>query len=178
MAKQPGICPSRAALYALSLDTPMRRPHSGMLMNCPSVAMTDSSRGSSGWLVRPDPDAGGPHRYPWVPTGGDERGWLGGRMIWRAPRGRWGVVLEVGEDAPNQEVAVRYFDRTQLDRVLEPRSIAVIGDKASSGFGWLLRFKDFDGALYSVHTNPEFDQCDRGAWRHQSPACHRCAPPT
>jgi len=33
MAKQPGICPARAALYALSLDTPMRRPHSGKLMN-------------------------------------------------------------------------------------------------------------------------------------------------
>ncbi len=49
---------------------------------------------------------------------------------------------------------MRYFDRTQLDRVFEPRSIAVVGDKASSGFGWLLRFKDFDGALYSVHTNP------------------------
>ena len=35
-----------------------------------------------------------------------------------------------------------------------PARIAVVGDKASSGFGWLLRFKDFDGALYSVHTNP------------------------
>ena len=50
---------------------------------------------------------------------------------------------------------MRYFERAQLDRVFEPRSIAVVGDKRSSGYGWLHRFKSFDGALYSVHTNPE-----------------------
>jgi acyl-CoA synthetase (NDP forming) len=50
---------------------------------------------------------------------------------------------------------MRYFDRSRLDRVFEPRSIAVIGDKKSSGYGWLHRMKGFDGALYSVHTNPE-----------------------
>lgn len=50
---------------------------------------------------------------------------------------------------------MRYFDRPQLDRVFEPRSIAVVGDSRSSGFGWLHRFREFDGALYSVHTNPE-----------------------
>jgi acetyltransferase len=50
---------------------------------------------------------------------------------------------------------MRYFDRARLDRVFEPRSIAVIGDKKSSGYGWLHRMKGFDGALYSVHTNPE-----------------------
>jgi acyl-CoA synthetase (NDP forming) len=50
---------------------------------------------------------------------------------------------------------MRYFDRARLDRVFEPRSIAVIGDKRSSGYGWLHRLKGFDGALYSVHTNPE-----------------------
>jgi hypothetical protein len=32
MAKQPGIWPSLAALQALSLEIPRRRPHSGMLM--------------------------------------------------------------------------------------------------------------------------------------------------
>jgi len=48
---------------------------------------------------------------------------------------------------------VRYFDRTQLERVFEPRSIAVVGDKASLGLGWLHRFEAFDGALCSVHTN-------------------------
>jgi acetyl-CoA synthetase (ADP-forming)/acetyltransferase len=50
---------------------------------------------------------------------------------------------------------MRYFDRARLDRVFEPRSIAVVGDKKSSGYGWLHRFKGFDGTLYSVHTNPE-----------------------
>ena len=49
---------------------------------------------------------------------------------------------------------MRYFDRARLDRVFEPRSIAVVGDSSSSGYGWLHRFKGFDGALYSVHTNP------------------------
>ena len=38
--------------------------------------------------------------------------------------------------------------------VFDPRTIAVVGDKASSGYGWLHRFKAFDGTLYSVHTNP------------------------
>lgn len=50
---------------------------------------------------------------------------------------------------------MRYFDRARLDRVFEPRSIAVVGDKKSSGYGWLHRFKGFDGELFSVHTNPE-----------------------
>jgi acyl-CoA synthetase (NDP forming) len=50
---------------------------------------------------------------------------------------------------------MRYFDRARLDRVFEPRSIAVVGDKKSSGYGWLHRFKGFDGALHSVHTNPD-----------------------
>jgi acyl-CoA synthetase (NDP forming) len=45
-------------------------------------------------------------------------------------------------------------DRARLDRVFEPRSVAVVGDSAKLGFGWLRRLQNFDGALSAVHANP------------------------
>ena len=52
-------------------------------------------------------------------------------------------------------MTVMRVDRARLDRVFDPRSIAVVGDTARSGFGWLHRMQRFDGALSAVHTNPE-----------------------
>jgi acyl-CoA synthetase (NDP forming) len=70
-------------------------------------------------------------------------------------RGKLAVAVVALRQTEWERGVMRHFDRAQLDRVFEPRSIAVVGDKRSSGYGWLHRFKEFDGALSSVHTNPE-----------------------
>ena len=50
---------------------------------------------------------------------------------------------------------MRYFDRAQLDRAFNARSVAVIGAKRGNGYSWLRRFETFAGTLSSVHVNPE-----------------------
>src|SRR3954452_17718044 len=50
---------------------------------------------------------------------------------------------------------MRFAERSRLDRVFEPRSIAVVGAQRFNGFTWLRRFAGFDGQLSSVHVNPE-----------------------
>ena len=56
---------------------------------------------------------------------------------------------------------MRYFDRARLDRAFEPRSIAVVGDKGSSGYGWLRRFKGFDAPkIAKIQTDLADQICD------------------
>src|SRR4051794_18629559 len=50
---------------------------------------------------------------------------------------------------------MRNFDRAQLDRAFNARSVAVIGAKRGNGYSWLRRFETFSGTLSSVHVNPE-----------------------
>ncbi len=42
----------------------------------------------------------------------------------------------------------------RLDRVLNPRSIAVVGDKRAMGYFWLRNMSTFKGKLYSVQIDP------------------------
>jgi acyl-CoA synthetase (NDP forming) len=49
---------------------------------------------------------------------------------------------------------MRYFDRAQLDRVFNARSIAVVGATKANNYSWLRRFHAFKGKLYSVHIEP------------------------
>ncbi|HUI24536.1 MAG TPA: CoA-binding protein [Candidatus Kryptonia bacterium] len=46
------------------------------------------------------------------------------------------------------------FNREQFDRAFNPRVVAVVGDKAMSGFIWLNALKAFTGKLYSVQIDP------------------------
>ena len=41
-----------------------------------------------------------------------------------------------------------------LDRVFNPRTVAVIGDKRASGYSWLKNMSTFKGKLYSVQIDP------------------------
>jgi len=50
---------------------------------------------------------------------------------------------------------MRFFDRARLDRAFDAGSIAVIGAKKANGYFWLRMFTTFQGAVYSVHVNPE-----------------------
>src|SRR4051794_3739992 len=50
---------------------------------------------------------------------------------------------------------MRVFDRSQLDRAFDARSIAVIGSQRANGYSWLRRFADFKGSVSSVHVNPD-----------------------
>ena len=50
---------------------------------------------------------------------------------------------------------MRGFDREQLDRAFDARSVAVIGAKSGNGYSWLRRFEKFPGTLASVHVNPD-----------------------
>src|SRR3954447_13657848 len=50
---------------------------------------------------------------------------------------------------------MRFFEREQIDRAFDARSVAVIGAKRRQGYSWLHRFDRFPGQVYSVHTNPE-----------------------
>lgn len=43
----------------------------------------------------------------------------------------------------------------QLDRALNPRTVAVVGAKKASGFNWLRNMSELKGKLYSVHVNPD-----------------------
>ncbi|MCL0101969.1 CoA-binding protein, partial [Dehalococcoidia bacterium] len=45
---------------------------------------------------------------------------------------------------------MRYFDHKTLDRMFYPKSVAVVGAKAASNYGWLRRNLVFEGKLYSV----------------------------
>ncbi|MFC1963051.1 CoA-binding protein [Chloroflexota bacterium] len=49
-------------------------------------------------------------------------------------------------------------DFTKLHRAFNPKSIAIVGDKGTSGFPWLRTLSTFQGNLYSVQTNPEHAQ--------------------
>ncbi|MSQ25764.1 MAG: hypothetical protein EXR49_05780 [Dehalococcoidia bacterium] len=50
---------------------------------------------------------------------------------------------------------MRYFDRTQVDRPFNARTLAIIGASKENGFYWLKRYPAYAGKLYSVHTNLE-----------------------
>jgi acyl-CoA synthetase (NDP forming) len=50
---------------------------------------------------------------------------------------------------------MRYFDRAQLDRAFDARSIAIIGAQKANGYFWLTKFATFPGTLSSVHVNPD-----------------------
>jgi len=50
---------------------------------------------------------------------------------------------------------MRFFDRAQLDRAFDARSIAIIGPQKGNGYFWLTKFKTYPGTLSSVHVNPE-----------------------
>lgn len=43
---------------------------------------------------------------------------------------------------------------SRLDRVLNPRTVAVIGDKRAMGYMWLRSMSAFEGKLYSVQIDP------------------------
>jgi acetate---CoA ligase (ADP-forming) len=43
----------------------------------------------------------------------------------------------------------------RLERVFNPRSIAVVGDKRSNGYFWLRNMSTFKGKLYSVQISPD-----------------------
>jgi acyl-CoA synthetase (NDP forming) len=43
---------------------------------------------------------------------------------------------------------------SRLDRVLNPRTVAVIGDKRAMGYMWLRNLRDFKGKTYSVQIDP------------------------
>ena len=42
----------------------------------------------------------------------------------------------------------------RLDRALNPRTVAVVGDKKAMGYMWLHAMKTFTGKLYSVQIDP------------------------
>src|SRR5437016_4202279 len=42
----------------------------------------------------------------------------------------------------------------RLDRVLNPHTVAVVGDKKASGYMWLNNLRPFTGKLYSVQIDP------------------------
>jgi acyl-CoA synthetase (NDP forming) len=42
----------------------------------------------------------------------------------------------------------------RLDRALNPRTVAVVGDKKASGYTWLRNLKPFTGTVYSVQIDP------------------------
>jgi acyl-CoA synthetase (NDP forming) len=46
------------------------------------------------------------------------------------------------------------IDFAALDRVFNPKTVVVIGDKKTSGYMWLNANKDFKGNLYSVQIDP------------------------
>ncbi len=46
------------------------------------------------------------------------------------------------------------INRPQLDRALNPRTVAVVGDKQDGGYMWLNSLKTFKGRLYSVQVDP------------------------
>jgi acyl-CoA synthetase (NDP forming) len=50
---------------------------------------------------------------------------------------------------------MRYFDRAQLDRAFDARSVAIIGAQQANGYFWLTKFATFPGTLSSVHVNPD-----------------------
>ena len=43
---------------------------------------------------------------------------------------------------------------TQLSRALNPRTIAIVGDKRANGYLWLRNMSSFQGKLYSVQVDP------------------------
>jgi acyl-CoA synthetase (NDP forming) len=47
------------------------------------------------------------------------------------------------------------IDHKRLDRVINPNSVAVVGDSQKNNFRWLNNMKTFKGKVYSVHINPE-----------------------
>ncbi len=46
------------------------------------------------------------------------------------------------------------MDRKALDRALNPRCVAVVGDKMANGYVWLRNMSTFNGRLYSVQIDP------------------------
>lgn len=50
---------------------------------------------------------------------------------------------------------MRYFNRNQIDRAFEARSVAVVGAKKLNGYFWFRQLATFPGTVSSVHVNPE-----------------------
>ena len=46
------------------------------------------------------------------------------------------------------------IDHAALDRVFNPKTVAIIGDKKASGYMWLNANRNFKGNLYSVQIDP------------------------
>jgi acyl-CoA synthetase (NDP forming) len=46
------------------------------------------------------------------------------------------------------------IDQARLDRALNPRVVAVVGDKKVSGYNWLRNMSTFTGKVYSVQVDP------------------------
>lgn len=46
------------------------------------------------------------------------------------------------------------MNRLELDRVFNPRSVAVVGDKMGNGYVWLRSMSTFAGKVHSVQTDP------------------------
>jgi len=46
------------------------------------------------------------------------------------------------------------LDRKALDRAMNPRCVAVVGDKMANGYVWLRNMSTFTGKLYSVQIDP------------------------
>jgi acyl-CoA synthetase (NDP forming) len=44
--------------------------------------------------------------------------------------------------------------RARLDRALNPRTVAVVGDKKAGGYQWLRNMSTFTGRVYSVQIDP------------------------
>lgn len=45
-------------------------------------------------------------------------------------------------------------DRARLERALNPRTVAVVGDKKAGGYNWLRNMSTFTGKVYSVQVDP------------------------
>lgn len=48
-----------------------------------------------------------------------------------------------------------FLHRRELDRVFNPRSVAVVGDKKANDYMWLRNLSTFRGKVYSVQIDPE-----------------------
>ena len=46
------------------------------------------------------------------------------------------------------------IDIKRLDRALNPRTVAVVGDKQTSGYMWLKNMSTFQGKVFSVQLDP------------------------
>ncbi|MDY6892193.1 MAG: acetate--CoA ligase family protein [Chloroflexota bacterium] len=64
------------------------------------------------------------------------------------------VILESNSDNPTAGSAAASASKKNLDRLFNPSSVAVIGDKMALGYMWLKSLSPFKGKVYSVQTDP------------------------